>query len=109
MLATSIQTRNKMVTTEADLFLILYARPNPEKVFVISVRLVRAQVINAAISKRQAKRADWIVANDVSGDVMGGDSNRIHFVTEAGAEDWERMSKAEVARRLAGRIADALG
>jgi phosphopantothenoylcysteine decarboxylase/phosphopantothenate--cysteine ligase len=62
-----------------------------------------------AAAKRGRKGCDWILANDVSGDVMGGDSNRIHFIGEGGAENWERMSKAEVASRLAARIADALG
>ena len=62
-----------------------------------------------AAAKRGRKGCDWILANDVSGDVMGGDSNRIHFIGEGGAEDWEEMSKAEVAHRLAARIADALG
>jgi len=62
-----------------------------------------------AAAKRGRKGCDWILANDVSGDVMGGDSNRIHFIAGDGAEDWETMSKAEVARRLAQRIADALG
>ncbi len=61
-----------------------------------------------AAAKRGRKGCDWILANDVSGDVMGGESNRIHFIGPDGAEDWEKMSKAEVARRLAGRIADAL-
>ena len=54
-----------------------------------------------AAAKRGRKGCDWILANDVSGDVMGGDSNRIHFIAGDGAEDWETMSKAEVARRLA--------
>jgi len=62
-----------------------------------------------AAAKRGRKGCDWILANDVSGEVMGGDSNRIHFIGPEGAEDWEEMSKAEVARRLAARIADALG
>jgi phosphopantothenoylcysteine decarboxylase/phosphopantothenate--cysteine ligase len=62
-----------------------------------------------AAAKRGRKGCDWILANDVSGDVMGGDSNHIHFIGENGAEDWERMSKTEVATRLARRIADALG
>ena len=47
------------------------------------------------------KGADWIVANDVSGDVMGGDDNTVHLIGPDGAESWEHMSKAEVARRLA--------
>jgi len=63
-------------------------------------------VIPHAIAKRDRKQADWIVANDVSGDVMGGDSNRIHLVTGTGVESWDRLTKDDVARRLAARIAD---
>ena len=40
-----------------------------------------------------AKKADWIVANDVSGDVMGGHSNRVHLVTAEGVEDWPEGSQ----------------
>jgi phosphopantothenoylcysteine decarboxylase/phosphopantothenate--cysteine ligase len=65
-------------------------------------------VVEHATAKRTRKGADWIVANDVSGDVMGGDANTIHLVTAQGVEHWERLPKSEVARRLADRIADAL-
>jgi phosphopantothenoylcysteine decarboxylase/phosphopantothenate--cysteine ligase len=65
-------------------------------------------VVEQAIAKRQAKRADWIVANDVSGDVMGGHRNRVHLVTAGGVEDWPEADKEEVARRLVARIAEAL-
>lgn len=65
-------------------------------------------VIEHATAKRARKGADWIVANDVSGDVMGGDANTIHLVTADGVEHWERMPKSQVAARLADRIADAL-
>lgn len=64
------------------------------------------KVIDHAVAKRARKDADWIVANDVSGNVMGGDSNSIHIVTRDGVESWEEMPKADVARRLAKRIAD---
>ena len=67
-----------------------------------------ADVVEQAIVKRRAKRADWIVANDVSGDVMGGARNRVHLITAAGVEDWPEASKDEVARRLVGRIAEFL-
>ena len=50
----------------------------------------------------------WIVANDVSKGVMGSDRNQVHLITADGTEAWQPMSKAEVARRLAERIADAL-
>jgi len=65
-------------------------------------------VIEHATAKLARKRADWIVANDVSGDVMGGDANTVHIVTAHGVESWERLDKTEVARRLAGKIAEAL-
>jgi len=65
-------------------------------------------VVDHAVAKRSAKRADWIVANDVSGDVMGGHRNRVHLVTADGVEDWPEDSKAEVARHLVARIAKEL-
>jgi phosphopantothenoylcysteine decarboxylase/phosphopantothenate--cysteine ligase len=65
-------------------------------------------VVEHATAKRARKGADWIVANDVSGDVMGGDANTVHLVTPDGVDHWEKLPKREVARRLADRIADAL-
>ncbi|SDY22052.1 bifunctional phosphopantothenoylcysteine decarboxylase/phosphopantothenate--cysteine ligase CoaBC [Citreimonas salinaria] len=64
-----------------------------------------------AIRKRTRKGCDWVVANDVSPGtgIMGGTENAVVVVTEAGAETWERMGKGEVARRLAQRVAEALG
>ncbi|HEU4960219.1 MAG TPA: bifunctional phosphopantothenoylcysteine decarboxylase/phosphopantothenate--cysteine ligase CoaBC [Sphingomonas sp.] len=66
------------------------------------------KVIDHATAKRAKKGADWIVANDVSGDVMGGAANTVHLIRADGVESWERLPKAEVAARLAERIADAL-
>ncbi len=66
------------------------------------------KVIDHATAKRLRKGADWIVANDVSGDVMGGLANTVHIVTAAGVESWEKLPKEEVAARLADRIAQAL-
>ncbi len=66
-------------------------------------------VIEHAQSKRFRKGCDWIVANDVSGDVMGGTDNTVHLVTADGIESWARMTKDAVAERLAVRIMDALG
>jgi phosphopantothenoylcysteine decarboxylase/phosphopantothenate--cysteine ligase len=65
-------------------------------------------VVEHARSKLDRKGCDWIVANDVSGDVMGGESNQVHLVTADGVESWERLSKQAVAQRLARRIAETL-
>jgi phosphopantothenoylcysteine decarboxylase/phosphopantothenate--cysteine ligase len=62
-----------------------------------------------AQAKLKKKGCDWIVANDVSvAGTMGGDDNAVAIVSAGGIERWERMPKAEVARRLAARIAEAL-
>ncbi|HUO98113.1 MAG TPA: bifunctional phosphopantothenoylcysteine decarboxylase/phosphopantothenate--cysteine ligase CoaBC [Rhizomicrobium sp.] len=65
-------------------------------------------VVANAIEKRTAKGCDWIVANDVSGDVMGGDRNTVHLITAKGTESWPELDKTEVAARLVARIAAAL-
>jgi phosphopantothenoylcysteine decarboxylase/phosphopantothenate--cysteine ligase len=64
-------------------------------------------VIAHATAKREKKGCDWLVANDVSAGtgIMGGDENEIHLITGEGVEDWPRLGKAEVAQRLAARIA----
>jgi phosphopantothenoylcysteine decarboxylase/phosphopantothenate--cysteine ligase len=62
-------------------------------------------VVQQGIAKRAVKGADWIVANDVSGNVMGGHDNRVHLITADGVEDWPEGSKSEVAHRLILRIA----
>ncbi len=61
-----------------------------------------------AAAKRERSGCDWIVANDVSGDVMGGAENEVLLMTAEGVERWERAPKSEVARRLVGRVAAAL-
>jgi len=65
-------------------------------------------VVENAIAKQVGKGVDWIVANDVSGDVMGGSRNRVHLVTGDGVEHWPEMSKDEVARRLIERVSKEL-
>ena len=66
------------------------------------------RVVEHAIAKQIAKRADWIVANDVSGDVMGGHRNRVHLITSEGIEDWPEAAKEDIARHLIARIAQEL-
>jgi phosphopantothenoylcysteine decarboxylase/phosphopantothenate--cysteine ligase len=66
------------------------------------------RVVEQAIAKQIAKGADWIVANDVSGHVMGGYRNRVHLITTDRVEDWPETTKEEVARHLIARVARAL-
>lgn len=66
------------------------------------------RVLDHAKEKRKRKGADWIVANDVSGDVMGGEVNAVHIVTGSGVEHLPELPKDEVAAALVERIANAL-
>ncbi len=65
------------------------------------------KVIEHAAAKRLRKGADWIIANDVSGDVMGGSANAVHIVSASGVESLPEMPKEAVARALVERIANA--
>ena len=66
------------------------------------------KVVEHARKKRKNKGVDWIVANDVSGDVMGGDDNRVHIIRESKVEDWEPMTKQDVATKLVAAVAEKL-
>ena len=60
-----------------------------------------------AKAKLQKKGCDWIVANDVSVEgTMGGEENAVAIVSRGGVERWDRAPKAEVAQRLARKIAE---
>lgn len=67
-------------------------------------------ILAHAQAKRARKGCDWIVANDVSPatGIMGGSENAVTLITAAGMEEWPRLPKDEVARKLAQRIAEAL-
>ncbi|MCH2393407.1 bifunctional phosphopantothenoylcysteine decarboxylase/phosphopantothenate--cysteine ligase CoaBC [Oceanibaculum sp.] len=78
---------------------------------VIGFAAETEKVAEHAAAKRARKGCDWILANDVSAGTgtFGGDANTIHLVTENGTEDWPRLTKQQVAERLAARIGDHFG
>lgn len=78
---------------------------------VIGFAAETEDVVAHAKAKRARKGCDWILANDVSPGtgIMGGDSNRVHLITADAVEDWPRLDKTEVGRRLTERVAAALG
>jgi phosphopantothenoylcysteine decarboxylase/phosphopantothenate--cysteine ligase len=67
-------------------------------------------VIANATAKRKRKGCDWILANDVSPGtgIMGGSENDVTLIMENGSEDWPRMTKDQVAAKLAAKLAEAL-
>ena len=93
--------------------------PNPDILALLGEHAERPQlligfaaethdVVANAKAKLASKKADWIVANDVSGNVMGGSHNRIHLVTAGDVEDWPEAAKEDVARHLISRISEEL-
>ena len=63
-------------------------------------------VIDHAKAKLKRKGCDWIIANDVSGDVMGGDSNAMIVVTSDSVTSWPKLSKSASADKLARAIVE---
>ncbi|MDE3193796.1 MAG: bifunctional phosphopantothenoylcysteine decarboxylase/phosphopantothenate--cysteine ligase CoaBC [Chloroflexota bacterium] len=55
------------------------------------------------------KGLDLVVANDVSADVFGSETDEVTFVSADGVERLERLPKSEVARRLIEKVAERIG
>lgn len=96
------------LTENPDILRTLSSKRKGRPRLVIGFAAETHDVQQLAVEKRARKGCDWIVANDVSGDVMGGDQNEVYLITPDGAEHWPRLGKDEVSRRLATRVADAL-
>jgi phosphopantothenoylcysteine decarboxylase/phosphopantothenate--cysteine ligase len=79
-------------------------RPN----LVIGFAAETNDVVAHAQAKLKKKTCDWIVANDVSGDVMGGDNNTMILITKSGVDQWPNESKLSAARRLADEISETI-
>ncbi len=80
------------------------AKNRPE--FVVGFAAETNDVVKHAKAKLIKKQCDMIVANDVSGDVMGGDNNTMIIVTPSGADSWPRLTKLAAAQKLAQTIAE---
>lgn len=96
-----------MLTENPDILTNVAAAPRrPE--LVIGFAAETDNVIEHAKAKRKRKGADWIIANDVSGNVMGGDDNRVTIISSDGVETLDEMPKVAVAMALVERIAATL-
>jgi phosphopantothenoylcysteine decarboxylase/phosphopantothenate--cysteine ligase len=95
------------LTENPDILAMVATTSNRPKL-VIGFAAETEKVVEHAKDKRKRKGADWIVANDVSGEVMGGDVNLVHIITAKSVEELPEMPKDGVAQALVERIADAL-
>lgn len=100
-----------LTLTENPDILKTIAQPGPARPrLIIGFAAETQDVLGYAKKKLKSKRADWIIANDVSpsSGVMGGENNTVHVVTASGIESWPEMSKAKVARKIMARAAEQL-
>lgn len=99
--------------TENPDILRTIAQTKNRPTIVIGFAAETDNVVKYAKAKLTKKNCDMIIANDVSGDVMGGDNNSMIVVakddTESRVEKWPLMSKQKCAEALAKKIGEILG
>ena len=95
-----------LLTENPDILANLSGMPERPRL-LIGFAAETEDVVKHAKDKRKRKGADWIIANDVSGDVMGGEDNTVHIITGSDVESLPEMPKEEVARILVERMVDA--
>ena len=76
---------------------------------VVGFKAETGDPIREAERMLKEKGLDLVVANDVSDDVFGSDTDQVTFVSADGVETLPRLAKTEVARRLVEKIAERLG
>jgi phosphopantothenoylcysteine decarboxylase / phosphopantothenate---cysteine ligase len=96
-----------MLAENADILATLAKHAQRPKL-LIGFAAETEKLIEHAQAKLAKKGCDWIVANDVSGDVMGGANNAFHIVTKDGVESWPDSPKDVIARKLMEKISDAV-
>ncbi len=98
------------LTANPDILASLSANGNDRPRLVIGFAAETQDVVELARAKRLRKGCDWILANDVSpgSGTFGGTDNLVHLIRADGVETWPRMSKNDVATRLAREVAQNL-
>ena len=95
------------LTENPDILASLAAHKNRPRL-LIGFAAETEKIVEHAQAKLAKKGCDWIIANDVSGDVMGGENNAFHIVTKDGVDSWNESPKDVMARKLMEKVADAL-
>lgn len=94
----------------ADILKTVSSMTEGRPAIVVGFAAETDDVLANGTAKRDRKGCDWIVINDVSPEtgIMGGSENDVTVISKDGAENWPRMSKSDVGRKLAAKVADAL-
>jgi len=105
---TDLRTLN--LTENPDILAAIAGMTDGRPSLVIGFAAETENIVEHARAKRARKQCDWIVANDVSQGTgtFGGDDNQVTLVTATDEVAWPKMTKADVAARLASKVAEAL-
>jgi len=96
------------LTENPDILKTISRKKKHRPALVIGFAAETHDVEAHAEAKLERKGCDWIVANDVSGDVMGGADNEIALIRPGQVAHWPCMDKGAVAERLVVEIAAEL-
>ena len=98
------------LTENPDILATVAHRIADRPTLVVGFAAETDRLLDHAAEKLARKGCDMIVANDVGAgsEVMGGDRNTVHLLTQVGTETWPTMSKIDVARRLVTVLAARL-
>ena len=96
---------NLELSENVDILKSIGTRNSKRPKLVIGFAAETNNLIDNATKKLNSKGSDWIVANDVSGGkVIGKNHNEICLISNRGIENWPKMTKSEVAKKLSQRI-----
>lgn len=87
-----------------DILKSIAMREADRPALVIGFAAETHDVLERARAKRSRKGCDWIVANDVTGDAMGGAQNEATLISPGGETSWPRADKSMIADQLADVI-----
>ena len=72
---------------------------------VIGFSAETTNIINFSKNKLFNKGCDWIIANNVKTQlVFGSNYNQVSFITNESIENWRKMKKSEVAKKITKKI-----
>jgi len=100
--------RSLSLAQNPDILKTVATTPGKRPRLVIGFSAETENLVENARRKLAAKGCDWILANDVAAGsgTFGGDENQISLIKRSGIDEWPRMEKHAVAKKLAELIAE---
>ena len=79
---------------------------NKRPILVVGFAAETNKIMFKAKEKLIRKKCDWILANKINkkNNVFGNDKNSIYYITKNYCENWNKISKLKVAKKLNNKI-----